>query len=164
MEKPSAKNWVDDSPRHLPESEWLGSSPNRWGLDTLGLGGKMIRIWFIWATVLGFLSVALGAFGAHSLKNVLDEYGKAIYEKAVLYQMFHVMALFALGFLQHSHQEACFAPAGWGFVLGILFFSGSLYLLAVTGLKWLGAITPLGGVSFLFGWAWLLWTMIRLRS
>ncbi len=115
------------------------------------------------AGILGFLSVALGAFGAHSLKGVLDGYGKSIYEKAVLYQMFHTMALFALGMLQHLYKETPFSPAGWGFLVGIILFSGSLYLLAGTGIKWLGAITPAGGVAFLFGWFWLVWTLIKGR-
>jgi len=61
----------------------------------------MAKLWLVSAAIFGFLSVALGAFGAHSLKNILDEYGKAIYEKAVIYQMFHAMALFAVGLLQH---------------------------------------------------------------
>jgi uncharacterized membrane protein YgdD (TMEM256/DUF423 family) len=124
----------------------------------------MVKIWFFSAAIFGFLSVALGAFGAHSLKNILDEYGKSVYEKAVLYQMFHSMALFAVGVLQHLFKGVSFSPAGFGFLIGILLFSGSLYLLAITGLKWLGAITPIGGLAFLFGWAWLLWTLSKVRS
>ena len=123
----------------------------------------MVKIWLILAAFFGFLSVALGAFGAHSLKNVLDEYGKSIYEKAVLYQMFHSIALFAVGVLQHLFKEISFSPAGFGFIIGILLFSGSLYLLAISGVKWLGAITPIGGLSFLFGWAWLLWALSKVR-
>jgi uncharacterized membrane protein YgdD (TMEM256/DUF423 family) len=123
----------------------------------------MVKIWSLLAAVFGFLSVALGAFGAHSLKNVLDEYGKSIYEKAVLYQMFHSMALFAVGVLQHLFKEISFSPAGFGFFIGILLFSGSLYLLAITGLKWLGVLTPIGGLAFLFGWAWLLFTISKIR-
>jgi len=123
----------------------------------------MVRIWFLLAAFFGFLSVALGAFGAHSLKNILDEYGKSVYEKAVLYQMFHSMALFAVGVLQHLFKEIPFSPAGFGFLIGILLFSGSLYVLAISGLKWLGAITPIGGVAFLFGWAWLIFAISRIR-
>jgi uncharacterized membrane protein YgdD (TMEM256/DUF423 family) len=121
----------------------------------------MIKFWLIAAAISGFLSAALGAFGAHSLKNILDEYGKSIYEKAVLYQMFHTIALFVVGILQHLGKDTSFSIAGWGFLVGILLFSGSLYLLAATGAKWLGAITPFGGVAFLFGWFWLVVTIIR---
>ena len=123
----------------------------------------MAKFWLISAGIFGFLSVALGAFGAHSLKNVLDDYGKSIYEKAVLYQMFHTMALFAVGLLQHFQKQTSFSAAGWGFFIGIVLFSGSLYLLAVTGIKWLGAIPPIGGAAFLFGWVWLVLTLIKGR-
>jgi len=123
----------------------------------------MVKIWLFLAAFFGFLSVALGALGAHSLKNILDEYGKSVYEKAVLYQMFHSMALFAVGVLQLLFKGVSFSPAGFGFLIGILLFSGSLYVLAISGLKWLGAITPIGGLSFLFGWAWLIFAISRIR-
>ena len=123
----------------------------------------MVKFWFLSAGIFGFLSVALGAFGAHSLKNVLDDYGRSIYEKAVLYQMFHTTALFVVGVIQHFDRETSFSMAGWGFLIGIILFSGSLYLLAITGIKWLGAITPFGGVAFLFGWFWLVWAIIKGR-
>jgi uncharacterized membrane protein YgdD (TMEM256/DUF423 family) len=121
----------------------------------------MPKFWFISASIFGLLSVGLGAFGAHSLKNILDEYGKSIYERAVLYQMFHTLALFLVGVLYHLFKETSFFLAGWGFFIGILLFSGSLYALAITGLKWLGVITPIGGVAFLFGWVWLIWTLSK---
>jgi uncharacterized membrane protein YgdD (TMEM256/DUF423 family) len=124
----------------------------------------MVKIWFFSAALFGFLSVALGAFGAHSLKNILDENGKSVYEKAVLYQMFHSVALFAVGVLQHLFKGVSFSPAGFGFLFGMLLFSGSLYVLAITGVKSLGAITPIGGLAFLFGWAWLLWALSKVRS
>jgi uncharacterized membrane protein YgdD (TMEM256/DUF423 family) len=123
----------------------------------------MTKVWFLSAALSGFLSVALGAFGAHSLKNILDEYGKSVYEKAVLYQMFHSMALFVVGVLQHLFKGIPFSPAGFGFLIGILLFSGSLYGLAISGVKWLGAITPIGGISFLFGWAWLIFAISKIR-
>jgi len=123
----------------------------------------MVKFWFFSAGIFGFLSVALGAFGAHSLKNVLDDYGKSIYEKAVLYQMFHTAALFAVGGIQHFDKETSYSMAGWGFFIGIILFSGTLYLLAITGIKWFGAITPVGGVAFLFGWFWLLRALIKGR-
>ncbi len=123
----------------------------------------MVKFWLLSAGIFGFLSVAFGAFGAHSLKSVLDDYGKSIYEKAVLYQMFHTMALFVVGVIQHFAKKTSLSLAGWGFFIGIVLFSGSLYLLAVTGIKWLGAVTPIGGVAFLFGWFWLIISLIRAR-
>ncbi len=123
----------------------------------------MVRFWFISTVIFGFLSVALGAFGAHILKDTIDDYGKSIYEKAVLYQMFHTMALFAVGVMQHLNKETSFSVAGWGFFAGIILFSGSLYFLATTGIKWLGTITPIGGIAFLFGWFWLVVSIIKAR-
>jgi uncharacterized membrane protein YgdD (TMEM256/DUF423 family) len=123
--------------------------------------GKMPKFWLISASISGFLSVGFGAFGAHSLKYVLDEYGKSIYEKAVLYQMFHTLALFLVGVLYHFSKEKSFFLAGWGFFIGILLFSGSLYVLAITGVKGLGVITPIGGVAFLFGWFSLIRTLSK---
>ena len=105
------------------------------------------------ATALGFLAVALGAFGAHGLKNVLGRNGTAaIWETAVFYHFIHTVMLFILAQKQ--------PVAKWPFLLflaGIIIFSGSLYVLAVTDLLWLGAITPVGGVSLLAGWAALFW-------
>lgn len=103
------------------------------------------------AAVSGFLVVALGAFGAHSLKPLLQTHQTlAIWEKAVMYQALHTLVLLGL-----AAQPGIPMGAVVSFIGGIVFFSGSLYLMAVTNLRWLGAITPLGGVSFLVGWAWL---------
>ena len=121
----------------------------------------MAKFWLLAAGIFGFLSVALGALGAHALRNVLDDTGRSIYEKAVLYQMFHTVALLAAGVMQHLFKEASFSGAGWVFVAGIFLFSGSLYLMAVTGVKWLGIVTPVGGVAFLFGWLCMIWTLIK---
>ncbi len=108
----------------------------------------------------GFLTVALGAFGAHALRETLDAYGTDIWNKAVLYQMFHTVALLAL-WLIAAQKNINLTPAAWAFVAGIILFSGSLYILAVSGVKILGAVTPLGGLSFLFGWGWLAWQAFR---
>ena len=121
----------------------------------------MARAWLALAAFSGFLSVALGALGAHSLKNVLDEYGKSIYDKAVTYQMFHTMGLFAVGLLQMFLKNTSLSISGWSFLTGIFLFSGSLYFLALTGVAWLGAITPLGGIAFLIGWAFLGFKIIQ---
>ncbi len=103
------------------------------------------------AAISGFLVVALGAFGAHSLKPLLQTHQTLeIWEKAVLYHALHTLVLLGL-----AAQPSIALGAVWSFVWGIVVFSGSLYVLAVTNVRWLGAITPLGGVGFLVGWAWL---------
>ena len=104
------------------------------------------------AAAMGLLAVALGAFGAHGLKDLLAQNGTtAIWEKAVFYHFIHAVMLFLL-----AERKPFPAVAWWSFLIGIFFFSGSLYLLAATNVLWLGAITPVGGVSFLYGWAWLI--------
>jgi uncharacterized membrane protein YgdD (TMEM256/DUF423 family) len=120
----------------------------------------MNQPWIFTGAVSGFLSVALGAFGAHALAETLEPRAIAIYQTAVQYQMAHSLALVGLGIWisttpalvsnPSSHAWAQFT--GWAFSLGILLFSGSLYALAVSGIKILGAITPLGGLLFLAGW------------
>jgi uncharacterized membrane protein YgdD (TMEM256/DUF423 family) len=96
----------------------------------------------------GFLAVVLGAFGAHALKEILAQNGTtAIWEKAVFYHFIHAVMLFVI-----AGRKPFPAFAWWAFLTGIVIFSGSLYLLAVTNVKWLGAITPIGGASFLAGW------------
>ncbi len=108
----------------------------------------MIRI----AAALCFLAVALGAFGAHSLRATLETHGMLdVWDKAVLYHFIHAIALFALAFYGTANRGAW-----WLLFAGIFFFSGSLYLMALTNLRWLGAVTPLGGLCFLAGWAWLI--------
>lgn len=103
------------------------------------------------SALMGFLAVALGAFGAHGLKDLLAQnQTAAIWEKAVFYHFIHTLMLFVLA------QRRPIPSGPWlSFLAGILVFSGSLYLLAVTNVKWLGAITPLGGLSLLVGWGWL---------
>ena len=100
------------------------------------------------AATAGLLAVALGAFGAHGLKDLLAHNGTAaIWEKAVFYHFIHAVMLFLL-----AERKVFPSVAWWSFLAGIIIFSGSLYLLAVTDFKWLGAITPLGGLSFMVGW------------
>lgn len=104
------------------------------------------------AAAMGFLAVALGAFGAHALKKILEQHeAVATWQTAVFYHFIHAVMLYLLT----SHQPLRRLP-WWSFLVGIVIFSGSLYVLAVTNLKWLGAITPIGGVSFLVGWGCLL--------
>jgi uncharacterized membrane protein YgdD (TMEM256/DUF423 family) len=104
------------------------------------------------AAALCFLAVALGAFGAHSLKQTLETHGMVdVWNKAVLYHFIHAIALLVLALFGTINRGAC-----WLLFAGILLFSGSLYLMALTNLRWLGAITPFGGLCFLAGWAWLI--------
>ncbi|MBI3191148.1 MAG: DUF423 domain-containing protein [Pedosphaera parvula] len=111
------------------------------------------------AAGLGFLAVALGAFGAHGLSKTLAEYGTgATWETAVFFHAIHAVMLFLL-----ASQSPFRSGSWWCFFVGILVFSGSLYLLAGTNARWLGAVTPLGGVSFLAGWLWLAVSSVAAR-
>jgi uncharacterized membrane protein YgdD (TMEM256/DUF423 family) len=115
--------------------------------------------------VAGFVGVALGAFGAHALKTRLAPEMLAVFETGVRYQMYHVFALVAAAWAWARWPARAFAVAGALFVAGIVIFSGSLYLLAFTGVRALGAITPLGGLAFLAGWLCLAWGAgTRLRT
>jgi uncharacterized membrane protein YgdD (TMEM256/DUF423 family) len=97
------------------------------------------------------LGIALGAFGAHALRSHLEPRDLETFETAVRYQMYHAFALFGAAWLL-SRDVPYAAAAAWAFVAGIVIFSGSLYLLVATGQRWLGAVTPLGGLSFIAGW------------
>ncbi len=116
-------------------------------------------------SVLGSVSaafgVAAGAFGAHGLKSVLSQDMLAVYETAVRYQMYHAFGMIAVGVLSRGTVNLPLAASGWCFVLGTVFFSGSLYALALSGIRWLGAITPLGGIAFIVGWLLLGWAVLR---
>ena len=106
------------------------------------------------AALLAALSVALGAFGAHGLKSMVSEQSLITYETGVRYQFYHVFALFITGILYREQKAGSFRIAFWLFITGILLFCGSLYLLTLTapGYRFLGAITPFGGVAFIAGW------------
>lgn len=109
------------------------------------------------AALLGALSVGLGAFGAHGLKKILDANQLATFETAVRYQFYHTLALLAVGILFQQYANNRVLWAGRFFLIGILVFSGSLYLLCLLPqFSWLGAITPIGGASFIVGWLCLL--------
>lgn len=125
----------------------------------------MDRILYVLAGAAGFVGVALGAFGAHALKARLSAEMLAVFDTGVRYQMYHVFALVAAAWAWARWPARAFALAGWLFIAGIALFSGSLYLLALTGVRWLGAITPLGGLAFLAGWLCLAWgAAARLRA
>lgn len=118
----------------------------------------MYKTFLITAAFLGAVTVALGAFGSHGLKDKLNEYTLGIYETAVKYQFYQVFALLAVGLLFQSFNNAWMLWSGRFFIAGIILFCGSLYALTFflasgqENMKWLGAITPLGGVCFIAGW------------
>ena len=115
------------------------------------------------AAIFGVLAVGIGAFGAHGLKPMLLETGRLdTFETAVKYHFYHTLALFALGILAKVQTDwKSLSLSFWGFTLGILIFSGSLYALCLVGITWLGAITPIGGVAFILGWMGLAYGAIQ---
>ena len=116
----------------------------------------MAKLFITLASLSGMLAVAFGAFGAHALKGKLDDYALGVFDTAVQYHFYHSLALLAVGVLAVSQpQTVMLKSSGWLFIIGIVVFSGSLYLLSFSGVRWLGAITPLGGLAFIGGWACL---------
>ncbi|MFN7571764.1 MAG: DUF423 domain-containing protein [Betaproteobacteria bacterium] len=113
---------------------------------------RLARLFVAIAAASGFIAVAAGAFGAHALKARLTPDLLAIFETGVRYQMFHVVGLLAAAWAAERWHGRAANAAGWCFVAGTLVFSGSLYALALTGVRALGAVTPVGGVLFLVGW------------
>ena len=114
------------------------------GRQILGLGA-----------VFAGLAVAIGAFGAHMLKPRLSEHMMEVFETGVRYHMFHALALLFSGWAMTQFESKVFQKAAWAFWVGILIFSGSLYVLAIADIRWLGVMTPIGGLCFLAGWGCL---------
>jgi len=112
----------------------------------------MDKVFFVLGALFAFLAVALGAFGAHSLQGTFAAGMADVYETGVKYQFYHALGLFAVAFAISRWKDAPVSLAGWLFVVGIVLFSGSLYVLSLTGVRWLGIVTPLGGLAFLAGW------------
>lgn len=112
------------------------------------------------AAVSGFLAVALGAFGAHGLKAVLEPSLYTVYQTGVEYQFYHTFALLFIALAPTCFSMKYLGRAAIAFVVGIVLFSGSLYLLALTGIRTFGAVTPLGGLVFLCGWLFIAYTAI----
>jgi uncharacterized membrane protein YgdD (TMEM256/DUF423 family) len=121
----------------------------------------MDRTFFALGALLAGLAVAAGAFGAHGLRDRLAPDMLAVFETAARYQMYHALALLAVAWATTRWPGTSAALAGWLFVAGIVVFSGSLYALSLSGVRWLGAITPFGGLAFLAGWGVLAWTISR---
>ena len=128
----------------------------------------MDRFFFSAGAIAAFIAVALGAFGAHSLRTKLTPDMLNIFEVGVRYQMYHAFGLLAVAWATAKWPDvgtgrdlSLLNYAGWCFIAGIVIFSGSLYLLSLTDARWLGAITPIGGLAFLAGWAILIWSINR---
>ena len=121
----------------------------------------MERLFVAFGAVSAFIAVGAGAFGAHALKTRLAPDLLAVFEVAVRYQMYHALGLVACAWAVSKWPGALATSAGWLFVAGTIVFSGSLYALSLTGVRWLGAITPIGGAAFLAGWLCLAVTAMR---
>jgi len=119
------------------------------------------RLFLALAAASGFLAVGAGAFGAHGLRTRLGPELLAVFEVAARYQMVHALALFGVAWAASRWPGRMVRASGWFFVAGTVLFSGSLYLLCLTGARWLGAVTPLGGLAFLAGWACLVRVAIK---
>lgn len=118
------------------------------------------RIFAVAGAISGFMSVASGAFGAHALRQRLTPDLLAIFETGVRYQVYHALALFAVAWAVGRWNTPQIVWAGWLFIAGTVVFSGSLYALSLSGSRWLGAVTPIGGVCFLAGWLALAWGIV----
>jgi uncharacterized membrane protein YgdD (TMEM256/DUF423 family) len=122
---------------------------------------NMDRVFFGLGAVSAMLAVGAGAFGAHALKARISPEHLAIFETGARYQIYHALALLAVAWAVSRWPGSLPVFAGWLFVLGSILFSGSLYILALTGVRWWGAVTPIGGLAFLGGWVCLALTAVR---
>ena len=121
----------------------------------------MDRLFAFSGAFLAAIAVSLGAFGAHALKARLSPADLATFEIGARYQMYHALALFIVAWAVTRWPSNLLNASGWLFILGTTIFSGSLYLLAISGQRWLGAVTPLGGLSLIIGWAMLAYGILR---
>lgn len=116
----------------------------------------------VWGAVIGGLAVAIGAFGAHALKEMLVAAGREnTFELAVRYQFYHAFAMLIAGFFARNNDSKLMQYSSLFFFMGIQIFCGSLYILCLTGTTWLGAVTPIGGICFLTGWTLLAVAMVK---
>ena len=113
-------------------------------------------IWIRVASLMMFIAVGLGAFGAHAIRGKISDYYFDVYKTAVLYQFIHALGLFVVAWLSTVSKDPKVSLAGFLMLAGIIIFSGSLYVLSLTGTKWLGALTPIGGLCFLAAWICLI--------
>ena len=123
-----------------------------------------MNTWLIVAAVNGFLGVAFGAFAAHGLTGRIDAHMLQTFETGARYQMYHALAIGLAAIAGRGAAASLANSSAWFFLVGIVLFSGSLYLLAVTGVRVLGIVTPFGGLSFLIGWGLLAWAATRIQA
>jgi uncharacterized membrane protein YgdD (TMEM256/DUF423 family) len=121
-------------------------------------------LFLVLGSIFAGVAVAAGAFGAHSLKSILEAPALAIFETATRYQMYHAIGLCIVSWAIERYPGRRLPTVGWLFTTGILLFSGSLYGVSLAGVRWLGAVTPFGGVAFIAGWALLAWVVGKPRS
>jgi len=121
----------------------------------------MVRVFFVLGALSAFIGVAAGAFGTHGLKSRMSVEMISVFEVGVRYQMYHAFALIVVAWLETKWPTSLVTTGGWLFVTGTILFSGSLYLLSISGVRWLGVITPFGGLAFLVGWVCLAWSAWR---
>ncbi|MGB2246845.1 MAG: DUF423 domain-containing protein [Alcanivorax sediminis] len=120
-----------------------------------------MKVLLILGAINGALAVTLGAFGAHGLKNRVDESLLTTWSTASEYHFYHALALLLTGLLAKAFGASSMVTAGWVIFAGMVVFSGSLYVLVLSGQKWLGAITPLGGTALIIGWLMLAWSLFK---
>lgn len=123
-------------------------------------GRSLSQRFLVLGTVFAGLAVAAGAFGAHALKEILDEHRLQVFDTATRYQMYHAFGLCIVAWAIDRYPEQRLEQTGWLFTIGTLLFSGSLYVVSLAGVRWMGAVTPIGGLAFLAGWllfGWRIW-------
>lgn len=123
-------------------------------------GRSLSQRFLVLGTVFAGLAVAAGAFGAHALKEILDEHRLQVFDTAARYQMYHAFGLCIVAWAMDRYPGQRLEQTGWLFTIGILLFSGSLYVVSLAGVRWMGAVTPIGGAAFLAGWllfGWRIW-------
>ncbi len=122
----------------------------------------MIKLFTLLGSINAALAVMLGAFGAHGLKDKLTESMMGVFQTGVQYHFYHALGLFAVAFVASQYPESTIVKwSGWTMFAGIVLFSGSLYVLSLSGIRWLGAITPLGGLAFIVAWCLLAVAVVK---
>ena len=130
-------------------------------------GRSAAQRFLVFGSIIAGLGVAAGAFGAHALKEILDAPMLQVFETATRYVMYHAIGLCIVSWAIDRYPEQRLEKSGWLFLIGILLFSGSLYMVSLAGIRWMGAVTPIGGLAFMTGWlllAWGVWRDARARS
>ena len=127
-------------------------------------GRSLSQRFLVLGTVFAGLAVAVGAFGAHALKDILDEHRLQVFDTATRYQMYHAFGLCIVAWAIDRYPGQRLEQSGWLFTIGILLVSGSLYVVSLAGVRWMGAVTPIVGAAFLAGWllfGWRIWRLAR---